>query len=303
MKRVVRFLAGLVVLLGVGIWMWPAPTPVSHPYFDDVPNGQVEIIAHGGGLGHAPPNTIFALQRAVQMGADVLEADVQQTKDGVLILRHDDTLDRTTDMTGLIADYDWADLAEADAGARTEIHEMSFADMGIVIPRLDAALAQFPDARWILEIKNDTDAAAEAMCETIQAAGAEIRILVGSFHDRAMRSFRRACPEVATSMSSGEVRNFVLAARVGASRLIQTKAVAMQIPTSAAGLDLSHPRVLNAAHTRGFRVQYWTINDTSEMDQLLEAGADGLITDFVDLGRHRLEVHGASDLLQRGPAP
>ncbi|MEL6861732.1 MAG: glycerophosphodiester phosphodiesterase [Pseudomonadota bacterium] len=302
MMRAFRFLAGLAVLIGIGVFFWPAPPPVSHVYFDAVPKGQVEIIAHGGGLGHAPANTIFALERAVSMGADVLEADVQQTQDGVLILRHDDTLDRTTNLTGLIVDYDWSDLAEADAGARTEIGDTSFAGLGIVIPRLEAALAQFPDARWILEIKNDTDSAAEAMCEVIQTADAEPRVLVGSFHDGAMKTFRRACPNVATSMSSGEVRNFVLAARIGASRLIQTEAVAMQIPVSAAGLDLSHPRILNAARARGFRVQYWTINEASEMDRLLDAGADGLITDYVDVGRHRLEAHRAGDLLQRGPA-
>ena len=303
MKHVFRILAGLVNLIGGGVFFWPAPPTVSHPYFETVPKGEVEIIAHGGGLGHAPPNTFFALERAVQMGADVLEADVQQTQDGILILRHDDTLDRTTNMTGLIADYDWADLEQADAGARTKIDRMSFAGLGIKIPRLDQALAQFPDARWILEIKNDTDAAAIAMCQTLQDADAGARVLVGSFHDQAMRTFRGACPNVATSMSSGEVRNFVLAARIGASRLVQTKAVAMQIPVSAAGLDLSHARVLNAAHARGFRVQYWTINEALEMDQLIEAGADGLITDYVDAGRHRLEMHRASDLLQRGPAP
>ena len=130
------------------------------------------------------------------MGADILEADICQTQDGVLILRHDRTLDRTTNMTGRIADYDWSEIQAADAGARTEIDGESFADRGILIPTLEAALGAFPTARWNLEIKNDTSAAALEMCRIIQSAQAENRVLVASFHDDAMAEFRRACPSV-----------------------------------------------------------------------------------------------------------
>ncbi|MCR9268386.1 MAG: glycerophosphodiester phosphodiesterase [Hyphomonadaceae bacterium] len=283
MKLSPNLLLSLATLMVAAVSLWPAPAPVSHIYFDRAPD-RAEIIAHGGGQGHAPPNTLLALQRATGMGADVLEADVQQTRDGVLILRHDDTLDRTTNLTGLIAEYDWVDLADADAGARTEIDGERLAGQGITIPRLEEAFAAFPDARWILEIKNDTPRAAEAMCAEIQAADAEQRVLVGSFHDQAMAQFRQACPNVATSMSSAEVRDFVIAARLGLSRFVRTPAMAMQIPVSAEGMDLTHPRVLAAAHARGLRVQYWTINDPDEMQALLDAGADGLITDFVDRG-------------------
>ena len=216
------------------------------------------------------------------MGADVLEVDVQQTKDGVLVLRHDDTLDRTTDLTGLIADYTWSQLAGADAGARTVIDDQSFADRGITIPRLDEAFASFPKARWVIEIKNNTSSAATAMCAVIQGAGAETRVLVGSFHDDAMAEFRTVCPGVATSTSSREVRDFVIAARLGVSRFVDTPAVAMQLPLAAEGIDLTHPRLVDAAKARGIRLQYWTINDPEQMRQLLELGADGLITDYVD---------------------
>lgn len=217
MKRVLIGLLCVISIALAGLYLWPAPAPVSHDYFDEAPQDRAEMIAHGGGLGHAPPNTLLAMERAMSMGADVLEVDVQQTRDGVMILRHDDTLDRTTDMTGLIADYDWADVITADAGARTVIDGESYAGRGIAIPRLDTALAAFPEARWILEIKNNSSAAASAIRETIQSVGAEARVLVGSFHDAAMEQFRIACPRVATSMPSGEVRNFVIAARLGLS--------------------------------------------------------------------------------------
>ncbi len=285
MKRV-SVSVGLILLVLVALLIaWPAPARVDHPYFAEIPKGQVEIIAHGGGLGHAPPNTIFALHRAKQMGADVLEVDVQQTRDGKLVLRHDDTLDRTTDMQGLIASKTWSELQFASADPEAMIAPSDSNETGIGIPLFEQALLAFPEMRWVAEIKNDTPQAARAMCEVIQSTGMTAKVLVGSFHDAAMRSFRTECPNVATSMSSSEVRNFVIAARLGVSRLIATPAVAMQIPVESGGIDLTHPRVLDAAVTRGIRVQYWTINDPLEMNRLLEAGADGLITDYVDRGK------------------
>jgi glycerophosphoryl diester phosphodiesterase len=289
MKRFFWILLGtLSAALGL-VYLWPAPPPTSHAFFQTDSASSVEIIAHGGGLGHAPPNTLFALQRATAMGADMLEADVQQTRDGVLILRHDDTLDRTTNMTGRIVDYDWSELQAADAGVNTKIARESFANRGILIPTLEDALATFPAARWNLEIKNDTAAAAREMCRVILEAKAEDRVLVASFHDSAMSEFRRACPSVATSMSSREVRDFVIAARLGVSRFIQTPAVAIQIPMSAENLDLTHPRIIAAAKARGIVLHYWTINLPEDMTYLISAGADGLITDFVDLGRDAIE--------------
>lgn len=274
-------LAGLVAVL----YLAPGPAPKSHVYFEAAPERRAEIIAHGGGQGHAPPNTLLALETALALGADVLEVDVQQTRDGVLVLRHDDTMDRTTNMSGPIADLTWEQVRGADAGATWVLDGRSFADQGIGVPRLDAALAAFPDARWVVEIKNDTPSAARAMCETLRAADATERVLVGSFHDRAMHQFRTACPEVATSMSRSEAERFVLAAKIGLSRRIKTPAMALQIPREAAGLALDTPRVIAAAKARGIRIQYWTINDLTTLRTLAARGADGLITDRVDRGR------------------
>ncbi|MEL6724455.1 MAG: glycerophosphodiester phosphodiesterase [Pseudomonadota bacterium] len=290
MKRAIAIICSALALFLSGVYLWPGPTPLAHIYFDTAPQDRAEIIAHGGGLGHAPPNTLIGLQRATDMGADVLEVDLQQTGDGVMILRHDDTLDRTTDRTGLIADFDWGSLATADAGARSVINGEHFAGQGIRIPTLHDALRAFPNARWIMEIKNNTPAAAEATCADIKGAGKEQKVLIASFHDESMAHFRTVCPNVATSMSSGEVRRFVIAARLGLTRFLRSPALALQIPAEADGIDLTHPRILAAAKARGIRVQYWTINEPSEMAALLEAGADGLMTDYVDRGFVALEA-------------
>ncbi|MFM1976458.1 MAG: hypothetical protein RL145_1304, partial [Pseudomonadota bacterium] len=232
-----------IVLNVVGIALavvaaWPAPAPVTHPYFAGLKPGAIENIAHGGGQGHAPPDTLEALQLADAMGADVLEIDLQLTKDGVLILHHDDTLDRITDMKGPIAAKTWAELQQADSGYHTVINGQSFRGKGIKIARLEQAFTRFPARRWVIEIKNDNEAASNRLCQLISQFDETDRVIVASFHDGAMKTFRKACPKVATAYSSDEVRLFLIAAHLRVTRFVQSPGVALQIPTHAAGFNL-----------------------------------------------------------------
>lgn len=280
MRRRWMFLALTGIALTV-VAAWPAPAPVSHPYFAGLQPGFVENIAHGGGQGHAPPNTLEALQLADEMGADVLEIDLQLTKDGVLVLHHDDTLDRITDMKGPIAAKTWAELQKADSGYHTVIDGQSFRGKGIKIARLEEAFTRFPSKRWVIEIKNDNEAS-NRLCALISQFNQSNRVIVASFHDGAMKTFRKACPKVATAYSGDEVRVFLIASHLRLSRFVQSPGVALQIPTFAAGFDLTDPHFVSTAKSRGLKVQYWTINDPKEMRHLIERKADGIMTDYVD---------------------
>jgi len=281
MRRRWMFLALSGIALTV-VAAWPAPAPVSHPYFAGLQPGFVENIAHGGGQGHAPPNTLEALQLADEMGADVLEIDLQLTKDGVLVLHHDDTLDRITDMKGLIAAKTWAELQKADSGYHTVINGQSFRGKGIKIARLEEAFTRFPSKRWVIEIKNDKEAASKNLCALISQFNQSNRVIVASFHDGAMKTFRKACPKVATAYSGDEVRVFLIASHLRLSRFVQSPGVALQIPTFAAGFNLTDSHFVSTAQSRGLKVQYWTINDPKEMRHLIERKADGIMTDYVD---------------------
>ena len=280
MRRRWMFLALTGIALTV-VAAWPAPAPVSHQYFAGLQPAFVENIAHGGGQGHAPPNTLEALQLADEMGADVLEIDLQLTKDGVLVLHHDDTLDRITDMKGLIAAKTWAELQKADSGYHTVIDGQSFRAKGIKIARLEEAFTRFPSKRWVIEIKNDNEAS-NRLCALISQFNQSNRVIVASFHDGAMKTFRKACPKVATAYSGDEVRVFLIASHLRLSRFVQSPGVALQIPTFAAGFDLTDPHFVSTAKSRGLKVQYWTINDPKEMRHLIERKADGIMTDYVD---------------------
>lgn len=276
----------LVILAGgYGIALaWPGPEPVSHPWLDGRTVERAERIAHAGGLRRAPANTLAALEQAVADGADVLEVDTQLTSDGVLVLMHDDTVDRTTNGTGLVADLTLEQVTRLNAAFGYEGDDPDrFIRHGITVPTLAESLAAYPDVRWIVEIKPDTKEAARVMCDTIREAGMETRALVGSFHDDAMAHFREFCPEVATGMASNEALSFYVMARLGLAKFHPTTAVAMQLPPRANGLDVIHPRLVDAAHARGIAVQVWTINDPAEMEELIARGVDGIITDRIDV--------------------
>ena len=282
----------LLALTGIAlavVAVWPSPAPVSHPYFTELQPAAVENIAHGGGQGHAPPNTLEALQLADAMGADVLEIDLQITKDGVLVLHHDDTLDRITDMKGPIAAKTWAELQRADSGYHTVIDGQSFRGKGVKIARLEQAFTRFPSRRWVIEIKNDTEAASNRLCALISQFNETNRVIVASFHDGAMKTFRKVCPKIATAYSGDEVRLFLIASHLRLSRFVQSPGVALQIPISAAGFDLTDPHFVRNAKSRGLKVQYWTINDSKEMRHLVGRKADGIMTDYVDRFKQALE--------------
>lgn len=263
---------------------WPGPEPVSHPWLEGRTVDRAERIAHGGGLGRAPANTLAALEQAVTDGADVLEVDAQLTADGVLVLMHDDSVDRTTNGTGRVDALTLAGIQPLNAAFGYEGEPADrFADDGIAVPTLAEALSAFPDMRWIVEIKPDTEEAARVMCDTIRDAGMQTGVLVGSFHDNAMAHLREVCPEVATGMARSEAFSFYVMARLGLAKFHPTSAVAMQLPPRASGLDAVHPRLVSAAHARGIAVQVWTINDPAEMETFIARGVDGVITDRVDV--------------------
>jgi glycerophosphoryl diester phosphodiesterase len=282
--RFILIVIAVIALVWAGAALWPGPAPVPHAWLDAQAETRAERIAHGAGLGRAPANTLEALAQAVADGADVLEVDAQMTADGVLVLIHDDTVDRTTNGSGRVDALTLEQISALDAAFGYDGEETErFASQGVRVPTLAEALAAHSHMRWIVEIKPDTEAAALAMCETIREAGMGERVMVGSFHDSAMGHFRQACPDIATGMASNEALSFYIAARLGLAKWHPTRAHALQIPPRASGLDVAHPRLIEAAHARGLAVQVWTINDPADMAALIDLGVDGIITDRVDV--------------------
>ena len=169
--------------------------------------------AHRGGEGLWPSNTLYAFERALHLGVDVLEIDIHLTADGTLVIRHDPTVNSTTDGIGAIRDLTLAQIKALDAGYTwTEDGGQSFPfrGLGITIPTLEEAFQAFPGAFWSIDIKPDDPGVVDLFCRTLRQYDKLKQVVVGSFHDPQLRRFRRLCPEVANfrlSSLSHQLRN------------------------------------------------------------------------------------------------
>ncbi len=280
-----------VAVLGLGLLLsHPAP---AHPYYFNAPRPLV--IAHQGGDGLWPGDTLYAFQHAVDLGVDVLEMDAHITKDGQIVLMHDEKVDRTTDGTGLIEDLTLAQLRELDAayqwspdGGQT----FPFRGQGIQVPTLEELFQKFPQMRYVIEIKLTRNPIGQPLCDLIRKYDMQDHVMVASFHDDAMSAFRQTCPEVATSAAKTEVTSFVLLGKIFLSGLLSPKFESLQVPyetSESYGIPVMTERFIREAHARNVKVEPWTVNDPDLMKQYIAWGVDGLITDRPDL---MLEVLG-----------
>ena len=276
-----------VILLIYAVSILVNPKAPSKPYYDGV-TGTL-LIAHQGGDGVWPGDTMFAFEKAVEIGADVLEMDAHITKDSRIVLMHDEKVDRTTDGTGLIEDMTLDELKQLDAayywsndGGQTYPHR----GQGIQVPTLDELFQKFPHMRYVIEIKLTTNPIDKPLCELIRKYNMQDKVVIASFHDDAMAMFRNTCPEVATSASRGEVTKFVLFGKIFLSGFVVPHYQSIQPPydpKESYNIPIMTRRFIREAHAKNIRVEPWTVNDPDLMKQYIEWGVDGIMTDRPDL--------------------
>lgn len=255
------------------------PMP-DHPF---LAGGKPLVMAHRGGQGLWPPNTIFAFNKAVELGADILEMDIHATADGVLVVRHDDTVDRTTNGSGAIRALTLAQIKSLDAGytwSADDGESFAYRSLGITIPTLEEVLETFSDVRLNIDIKPPEPEVVPLFAQTLARYGRVDDVLVGSFHDDQLRRFRELCPQNATAAGVGETRLFYGLNLLRLGAVYQPRANAFQIPEFSGRLHLVTPAFVRAAHAHNVEVHVWTVNEANDMQRLLDWSVDGLITDF-----------------------
>jgi glycerophosphoryl diester phosphodiesterase len=255
-----------------------------HKYFQR-DAGRVLAIAHRGGAGLWPENTLYAFERAAALGVDVLETDVRATKDGELVVFHDEGVGRTTDGAGRVGSLTLAELKRLDAAYRfTPDGGRSFPlrGTGVTIPTLREVFKALPHMRFNIEPKQGVPAIVAPLCRLVREHGMAERVLVASFSAAVIEEFRRECPEVATAAASGEVASFLTLHNAGLSHSYSPAMQALQVPEHAGALTVLTRAFVESAHGRGLRVHAWTVNDESDMRRLVEMGVDGVMTDYPD---------------------
>ena len=288
------------------------------------------LIAHGGGNKEFPDNTLEAFYNAYSVDNRVMmETDVSITKDGVVILSHDTTIDRKTNATGNIHDWNYSDLIAqeinfgytnptkngqlngervkflgADGLEKTPLdveypegvtprHETVF-----LATTLEDLLISFPNNRINVEIKQDGELGLkcfEAILVLLEKYNAYDRVVLASFHDDLYDTYLEYIKEdkvpdtFMCSPGTKGVTKYVILRLLGLDIFFTDKMCVFQLPTEeeAAGItfDLSTKALIRNAHRHNLAVHYWTINDEDEMRELIDMGADGIMTDYP----HRLK--------------
>ena len=234
-----------------------------------------QVWAHRGASGYAPENTLPAFELAVEQGADGFELDVQLTRDDAVVCIHDETLERTTDGTGWVADHSLEQLKELDASAGMA----GFA--GARIPTLDEVLelAVGADVTVNVELKNDRMAykgLEGRVLEIIDAHGAGDRVILSSFNHYSLKRLQGM-----TDLPLGALYSDSL---YRPWRYVDRLHVQAIHP---------HHRAVNGklvakSHAAGLRVHAWTVNEPDDIRRMYLLGVDAVITNFPDLARSLL---------------
>lgn len=237
------------------------------------------IIAHRGASAEAPENTLEGFQLAVEQGAEAIELDVHVTADGVPVVLHDPTLDRTTDLAGPAAALRFAELGAADAGFRFSAdggRTFPWRGRGVRVPALAEVLGAFPRVPFLVEIKEPRDQA--ALRRVLLDLRAAERCLVASAEARALEAFRD--PPFRLAGSRRDILRLWLRATLGLGPAPPAAGYrALSVPVRYRGLPVPTRRFTAAARGLGCPVHVWTVNDAAVARLLWEDGAAGMITD------------------------
>jgi glycerophosphoryl diester phosphodiesterase len=250
------------------------------------------IFGHRGSAGTHPENTLESFRAAVAAGVHYLEFDIHMTRDGEVVVAHDEHLRRMCALDRVIAEMTYAELTKADAGRMFTLDGATFPfrDKGVHVPRLSEVLAEFSNLRMIVEVKQTAPSVVAPMLDVIDRAGMRRSVLVASEHQQPLDEVRRRAPEIPTNFSYLESGQFVQAMGTRDAGYCPP-GDAVQIPRSYESWQLVTPDSVAFAHRLGLEVHVWTVNEESEMTELLDMGVDGLISDYphraLDVVRNR----------------
>lgn len=250
----------------------------NHSFLEPMPR----VIAHRGDSRNYPENTLPAFESAVRMGIDVVETDIHLTKDGVLVIWHDPTLERNTDGSGRIEDHTLEELRRFDAGytfTQDGGKTFPFRGKGVRICTLAEALEHCPGQRFNIDLKTKCPEIVDEFIKVIREHDAVDRVVGASFHLSNLKRLRRLAPDFLTSVTTAEVVPLLFRQKTHTLPKAFKRKIIFQIPMAAGPVKVVTPAFVKAMHQRGAVVMVWTINDEETMRRLFEMGVDSVMTD------------------------
>ena len=261
-------------------------TASDYPYFEgDYPL----VLPHRGGMEVVPENTLEALEYSDRNKFTHFETDLRMSKDGIVFLHHDETLDRTTRAEGKVSEYLWRDLLKINAGEKF-YERKNINGKKTTFISLDDALAKFSNIKLNLDLKQS--GMEKKVLEIIMDSKASERTLVSSFSPRRLRKFQEINQyNIAISASIKENLQSMFNSRF--FHLWNLRVQALQIPTRWNGIRVLTNNLVEYAHSKNIKVHVWTINNLNILEDCLELGCDGIMTDRpVEVREFIMEKYG-----------
>lgn len=225
-----------------------------------------QVIAHRGGGGEAIENTRESIKYALNQNVSRYETDVRALKDGTIVLQHDERLLNPWGDTRRVNELSYQEYMSLRGPAAE--HPIS----------LKHALEDFPNLAYNVDIKESR--ALEGALKAVAETTAWHRVIFSSFSTNTLSTVRERYPQAQTAMTPLEVLKTVIASKSGFTGLVHFPAAFAQVPLQWRGITIVNRRFISLAHSRGIRVEPWTINEEEEMRQVAAMGVDAIMTDY-----------------------
>ena len=242
-------------------------------------------IAHRGGMALYPENTLEAFHFSVDNhNVEMLELDLQITKDNQVIVLHDNSIDRTTNGTGNVIDLSYEEILEFDAGYnfKDEGGECSFKDQGITIPLFEKVLKQFPNTYFNIELKGNNPQLVEKVQSLIANYNAEDKILIGSANYFQNKRVHKHLSNCGYYLSRLDLYLFLLVGYFGLLKKYWDKFFTVEAPIEYHGIPV-YQAFSQVAKKLGKPLFIWGANDKESIQKLINDGVAGIMTDRPDL--------------------
>ncbi|MCC3144969.1 glycerophosphodiester phosphodiesterase [Halanaerobium sp. Z-7514] len=231
-------------------------------------------IAHKGACGYYPENSLLAFERAVEMGCDAFEIDVQLSRDGKLVVFHDEELDKVSNGSGFLKDYTWAELKRLEIRDNNE--ERKYGVQKILSLEELLKMLQKNDIILNLELKNDLfdyPGMEAKVCQMLKKYQMVERVIVSSFNHYSLKRFAKLCPEVDLGI-------------LYMTTLIKPERYAdfldFEIRSLHPAAKTLNKEVVEGIKAAGYEIYPYTVNAKKELKKMIELEVDGIITDYPD---------------------
>ena len=239
-------------------------------------NSNFSAFAHRGGANDFVENTLEAFQQSINLGFKYIETDVQATKDNKLVIFHDDDLKRMMNVNVDISSINYNELKKYKIN---DVYE---------VPTFLETVSSWPNIRFNIDPKSDKSA--ELLINELKLLDNVDRFCIGSFNSERLDKIRKAFDfKICTSMGLNEVVNFYLLRFFGISKV---STPCLQLPYYRKGFKVITPNLIRDAHRFNKKVHAWTIDDPVQMNELLDMGIDGIMTDSPKLLKSEIAKRG-----------